>query len=155
MIYIYTNKDAIPENFRFIVDAEAEFDLKSPGIKKAFPTSEYTKQFLIDAAKATSVTDDGVVKAECASIPLDSLSTGFKAGVLAVMFSNELVVSTAEAGYNVIFSLFKIARQTDIRIYSCCSYTVIPDYVTEAYINDELITGDSDDILDAMDAAYE
>lgn len=155
MIYIYTNKDAIPENFRFIIDAEAEFDLKSPGIKKMFPDYEYVKQYLMDAMKATTVTDDGVVKAECASVPLDSLSTGIKAGVLAVMFNNELVVSTDEAGYNVIFALFKIARQTDVRIYSCCSYTVIPDDVTEAYINDELITGDSDDILAAMDDAYE
>lgn len=154
MIYIYTNKDAIPENFRFIVDAEAEFDLKSPGIKKAFPTSEYAKQFLMNAAKATSVTDDGVVHTEHNNVPLDSLSTGFKAGVLAVMFSNELVVSTDEAGYNVIFSLFKIAKQIDVRIYSCCSYTAIPDDTTEAYINDELITGDSDDIIIAMDGAY-
>ena len=154
MIYIYTNKDAIPKNFRFIVDAEACFDLRSPGIKKMFPDSEYVKQYLMDVMKATSVDDDGVVRTECCAVPLDSLSTGIKAGVLAVMFNNELVVSTDEAGYNVIYSLFKIAKQTDVRIYSCCSYVVIPDYVTEAYINDELITGDSDDILTAMDEAY-
>ena len=147
MLYVCTRKDD-----KTIIDVESLFILRYGDIKNRFMSDKNILFILEEIEGMTSAIGD-VIIAKFGSVSLQNISMGAKACILAMLYSDEYTISSDVMGYNCIFALAAISKNTYIKIYSSAPYTVFPDD-TDVYI-DQYLCHNKDEVLDTMDALYE
>ncbi len=147
MLYIHTKKDD-----NTIINIEALFLLRYTDIKNKAMSDTRILHILKEIEGMTSINGD-VLIAKFGAVSLHDISMGAKGCILAVLYSDEYVISTDEMGYNCIFELAYLSKSTDIRIYSSAPYTDFMDDI-DVFI-DQYICHNKGDVLDTMDALYD
>ncbi len=147
MLHIFTKKDNTT-----IINIESLFLLRYADIKNRVMSDDNILRILKEIEGMTSINGD-MLEAKFGSVSLQNISMGAKACILAILYSNEYIISSDEMGYNCIFALAAISKNIDIKIYSSAPYSDFLDD-TDVYI-DQYLCHNKDDVLDTMEALYD
>lgn len=141
MMYIYTNKDKIPENNRddLILNADKYFDYMYKSGQK-FNTS-LCNEIIREIDNAERLFDD-VVKTPFGYCDLTHLSSGCKTNLLAVYFGMGKIIPVSLCGANAVHRLIETAKVMDIVIYVPYIFnSYLGEPTDAAYIDNVLYTG--------------